>query len=67
MALTESELQQAVTHLDEELSRIYREREPLLVQLAELRGPYEMPKPSRRTETQAKVGRCPRCSGRIEA
>jgi hypothetical protein len=64
--LTEQELQAKLDRIAEQLGKLYRERDPILEQLAELRGAYELPKPRYRTDTQAKVARCPRCSGKLE-
>ena len=61
-----NELQAAVNDIDKKIGELYREREPLLQQLAELRGAYPLPKPRHRTDTQVKVSRCPRCSAKLE-
>ena len=61
-----AQLQDELTYIEDQLGKLYRLRDPILARLAELRGPYEMPPPSRRTETQQKVAYCPRCSGRLD-
>lgn len=48
------------------LNPLYRERDALAVELAEAEQ-YTVPRPSRRTDKQALVARCPRCSQRLEA
>lgn len=40
---------------------LYRARDELREWLAGAQGPLGMPRPSRRTATQEKVARCPRC------
>lgn len=52
--------------LEDELSIIYQELRPLRVQIAELRGPVELPHRRYRTETQNRVARCPRCGEKVE-
>ena len=59
-------LQAELNRLDEQLVAIYRERAPILEALAELRGPYELPKPRFQTDKQRAVSRCPRCGGRVD-
>ena len=59
-------LQAELTHLEEQIGRLYRQRDPILAKLAELRGEYELPPPSKRTAVQTAISRCPRCRGKIE-
>ena len=59
-----AQLQDELNHLERELSKLYRLREPILVRLAELRGPAELPKPRYQTDKQRAVSRCPRCGMR---
>ena len=33
--------------------------------IAELRGPADLPRPSRQSDVQARVARCPRCGGAV--
>jgi hypothetical protein len=53
------------TTLERRLGVIYRELGPLRVQIAELRGPAELPKRRYQTDTQQKVARCPRCGEQL--
>ncbi len=64
---TEAELAAELARLDEALADIYRERRPVLEALAEVRGPAVLPKRRYQTDTQAKIQRCPRCGGRLDA
>lgn len=63
--MSEDELQAELTRIEEALGKLYRERDPILAKLAEARGPYELPRVSRRTDKQNLIARCPRCSGAI--
>lgn len=46
------------------LSPLYRELDALAVELAESEN-YTLPRPSQRTDVQARVARCPRCKERL--
>lgn len=52
--------------IETELGKLYRRRDPVLEQLAQLRGPVVLPKRRHQTDRQSLVSRCPRCSGVIE-
>lgn len=55
---------QQLAALDEELADVYRRRRIIMEQFAALE-PAVLPRPSRRTEKQQLVARCPRCGGRL--
>lgn len=59
-------LNEALLDAEREIGRIHRAKHPILAALAELRGPAVLPPLRRRTDTQGRVGRCPRC-GEIAA
>ena len=54
-------LEAATNAASKEIGRLYRARDVLLPSLAELRGPYELPDATKRTEKQTRIARCPRC------
>lgn len=43
----------------------YEFRRQLRERIAELRGPAELPHRRHRTDSQERVGRCPRCGARV--
>ena len=59
--MDESELQQELNAIGDELGKIYRRRDEILEALAELRGPAVLPKPRYQTDKQRAISRCPRC------
>lgn len=60
--MTEAEYREKLNALEEQLTVIYRERRKLTEAFAE-DHPAVLPPPRFRTDQQAKVARCPRCSG----
>jgi len=49
-----------------DMGRMYRLLDRIDARVAELRGPADLPRPSRRTPTQQRVSKCPRCGDRSE-
>jgi hypothetical protein len=48
------------------IGRLYRALDPIRERLGELRGPAVLPRPSRRTDKQRDVSRCPSCGKRLD-
>lgn len=63
---SEADLQHALNDIEQQLGKLYRQRDPILQALAELRGPAVLPKPRNRTATQQAISRCPRCGGKLD-
>lgn len=55
---------QQLAALDEELAAVYRRRRAVQERFAD-EYPVVLLRASRRTETQQKIARCPRCGGKI--
>jgi hypothetical protein len=64
--MTEAELAAELTRIEQELGKLYRERDPILAALAETRGPAVLPKPRHQTDKQRLIASCPRCGMRLE-
>ena len=58
---TEEEWRAALTAVEERLAPLYRERRTLREAYADRFDTADMPERVRRTETQERVARCPRC------
>ena len=63
---SQEEWRAALVSLEERLAPIYRERRKLREEYAERFPAPELPPRTARTETQAKIARCPRCGMRLE-
>ena len=57
-------LTRELNDIEDQLGKLYRQRDPILLRLAELRN-YSLPKPRYRTPTQQAIAYCPRCRGKI--
>lgn len=64
--MTPEETKAALEEAEAELHAAYRKVWPLREAYAEAVPPAELPRPSRRTDKQNLVARCPRCGGRLE-
>ena len=53
-------LTRELNEIEDQLGKLYRQRDPILLRLAELRD-YQLPKARYRTDKQAAIARCPRC------
>jgi hypothetical protein len=63
---SQEEWKAALVSVEERLAPIYRTRRTLREAYAERFPAPELPPKTRRTETQEKVARCPRCGERLE-
>jgi len=61
---TQDEYRALLTNVEERLSDLYRERRTIMEAFSE-DHPAVLPPPTRRTEHQRRVARCPRCSQRL--
>jgi hypothetical protein len=64
--MTVAETKDLITAIDIELGKLYRQRDALQADLADLQGPAVLPQPRHRTDKQLAVARCPRCGDRIK-
>lgn len=64
---TEEEWRSALQAVEERLAPLYVIRRELRERHAEAVAGPELPSPTRRTEKQHIVARCPRCGGRLES
>ena len=62
--MTEAEYREQLNRLEEQLTAVYRERRKLTEQYAEEHPPV-LPPRRRRTETQQRIGFCPRCGDKL--
>jgi hypothetical protein len=62
--MDEHEYREKLNALEEQLTAVYRERRALTESWAE-EHPAVLPPPRARSETQARVARCPRCGGSL--
>lgn len=60
-----SDLEAALSELEERMAPLFRQRRALRETIASMRTPAALPPKTRRTETQEKIARCPRCGGRL--
>jgi hypothetical protein len=65
--MTASETIELINAIDAELGKLYRKRDALQAELADLQGPAVLPQPRHRTDRQQAVARCPRCGDKITA
>ena len=64
--MDEAEYRKQLNALEEQLTAVYRERRKLTEAWAD-EHPPELPPPRYRTDRQAAVARCPRCSQRLDS
>ncbi len=64
--MDEAEYREQLNRLEEQLTAVYRERRRLQELFADEHPPV-LPPPRYRTDAQAKIARCPRCSARLDS
>lgn len=64
--MTEAEYREKLNALEEQLTAVYRERRALTEAWADEHPPV-LPPARYRTDAQARVARCPRCSMRLDS
>ncbi len=64
--MDEAEYREHLNRLEEQLSQVYRERRRLQEAFADEHAPV-LPSPRYRTDAQARIARCPRCSMRLDS
>lgn len=64
---THEEFLEAIVWVEERLAPLYRVRRHLREEMATRFPAPELPPPSRRTDKQAAIARCPRCGGTLES
>ena len=65
--MTEAEYREQLNALEEELSDVYKRRRQLLEAFADEHPPVLPARIRNRSETQARIARCPRCSMRLDS
>ncbi len=60
--MTEAEYREKLNAIEEQLSAVYANRRRLTEAYAD-EHPAVLPSPTRRSEVQQRIARCPRCSG----
>lgn len=60
-----SDHRQRIAELDRQIGDLYNERRAIMEAFADENGPAVLPAPTRRTDKQKLVARCPRCGDRI--
>jgi hypothetical protein len=63
---SQEDFQRALRELEQQMEPFYKVRRALRAGMADAWEPAAMPEPRYRTETQARVMRCPRCGGKLE-
>ncbi len=64
--MTEAEYREKLNAIEEQLSAVYANRRRLTEAYAD-EHPAVLPPPTRRSEVQQRIARCPRCGGRLDS